>query len=231
MDPVTLGTLAAAAFKGIFDIFSVGAANRYNSPLAMKRRLRQAGLPLAYMYQGKVAQQSEVPKLSIDPDLGQVEKLGLHQQDTMNQANIKKIGAEVVGITQRNQKEKGELDWLNKISPEGNTNQEYNLEIDQSRKLAERFIAEHNSELKQIATWVETNLFADGIQIQERLKNLEKVKQQIINMIAQSKLMGQLFDIRKVEQTVNEMIGRKLQDSGDFATGLYAVLIKLFSKL
>jgi len=230
-DPITLGTLAAAAFKGIWDIGATVFANKYNSPAAQRRRLRKAGLPLAFMYQGRVNTQSDVPRLSIDPTLGQVQKLGLSQQNEVNQANIKKIGAEVAGIVQENLKKKGELDWLVKKDDFGETNQVKLLEIDKSRKEAERFIAEHQRELKQIAVWVENNLFDEDIQIEERKIGLQKVRQQIINLLSQDSLLRQMYDIRKIEQVVNSLIGENLEDGPAWATAIYAMLIKLYSKL
>jgi len=230
-DPITLGTLAAAAFKGIWDIGATVFANKYNSPAAQRRRLRKAGLPLAFMYQGRVNTQSDVPRLSIDPTLGQVQKLGLSQQNEVNQANIKKIGAEVVGIAQENLKKKGELDWLQTKNEIGESNQVQLLEIDKSRKEAERFIAEHQRELKQIAVWVENNLFKEDIQIQERKAGLEKVRQQLTNLISQDSLLRQMYDIRKIEQVVNSLIGENLEDGPAWATAIYAMLIKLYSKL
>jgi len=68
------GTLLAAALKAIFDIGGTITQNQYNSPRAMKQRLRKAGLPLAYMYKGNVSEQSQSPQLSIEPTLGTLPK-------------------------------------------------------------------------------------------------------------------------------------------------------------
>jgi len=48
------GTLIAAAISALFSIGSTVAQNKYNTPRSMRNRLRKAGLPLAYMYQGNV---------------------------------------------------------------------------------------------------------------------------------------------------------------------------------
>lgn len=112
MGPV-LAALAAAAFKGIFDWTSQGIANRYNSPMMQRRRLRKAGLPLAYMYQGRVNQQSDVPKLSIDPFLGTVaqKQLGLGQQKVDISQEQLKIALEQLGINWEKLKvDQGKLD-------------------------------------------------------------------------------------------------------------------------
>lgn len=69
MTPI-LGAIIAAAMSGAFSSAGTIMQNKYNSPVSQRRRLRKAGLPLAYMYEGKVNQQSDVPKLSLDPTLG-----------------------------------------------------------------------------------------------------------------------------------------------------------------
>jgi len=123
------------------------------------------------------------------------------------------------------------LDWLQKQDDFGETNQVKLLEIDKSRKEAERFISEHQRELKQIAVWVENNLFKQGIQIEERKLGIQKVRQQLVNLISQDSLLRQMYDIRKIEQVVNSLIGENLEDGPAWATAIYAMLIKLYSKL
>jgi len=97
LDPI-LGSLLASALQGIFGIGSTMAANKYNSPRAQRNRLKKAGLPLAYMYQGKVMGQSDVPKLSIDPTLGVTQQRKLEQDQPMVDANVKMKGQIVGGM-------------------------------------------------------------------------------------------------------------------------------------
>lgn len=96
MDPI-LGALAASALSGIFGSVAQSRANRYNSPKQQLKRLRQAGLPMAYMYEGRVNTQSDVPRLSIDPTLGtsQQANIGVKQEQIDNQL---KIALEKLGI-------------------------------------------------------------------------------------------------------------------------------------
>jgi len=85
------GTLLATALKAIFDIGSTVAQNKYNSPRAMRNRLKQAGLPLAYMYRGNVATQNSAPQLSIDPNLGTVETEKVKASKLAREALLKDI--------------------------------------------------------------------------------------------------------------------------------------------
>lgn len=108
MDPI-LGALAASALSGIFGSVAQARANRYNSPRQQLKRLRQAGLPMAYMYGGRVNVQSDVPRLSIDPTLGaaQQQNLGVKQEQIDNQLRIalEKLGIDWENLDVR----KGEL--------------------------------------------------------------------------------------------------------------------------
>lgn len=227
-----IGSLAAAALKGIFDIGSTIFQNQYNSPQAQLRRLRKAGLPLSYMYQGRVNQQSDSPKLSIDPTLGSAQTISLHQQDQVNQAQIKKIGSEIVSKDIENKIKKGELDWLSSIiSPDGTTNQVDLLEINKAKTLSERFIAQHTEDLKQIEYWVQNDLFGKNVQSDTAQETLKKIRQSIINMASQNDLMVQLHGIRGIEETVNNMINDKLETGSDWQIALYSLMVKLFSKL
>jgi len=226
-----IGALAASAFKGIFDTVQTGFQNRYNSPVQQLRRLRKAGLPLAYMYQGRVNQQSDAPKLSIDPTIGTAQQIGLHQQDEVNKAQIRKIGAEVVGKNIENKKASGELKWLLEDSglEPGRNNQNLNLDLKQGIDYANKFVADHKNQLTGIA--VDIANATKQTEIEQKKKELRLTGQKITNMLSQNKLLGQLYNIRQVEEQVNDMIDKYLEEGGDFATGLYALILKLFSKI
>lgn len=95
-----LPSLAASAIKGIVDTIQIGRANRYNSPQKMLERNRAAGLPQAYMYGGRVNQQSAVPTLSLDPTLGAAtaKSLQLNERRTEVSEDQLKIALEKLGI-------------------------------------------------------------------------------------------------------------------------------------
>lgn len=236
MGPV-VGALLSAAISGLFSIGATVAANKYNSPIAQLRRLRKAGLPMAYMYQGRVNTQSDVPKLSIDPDLGTVEQLQLHQQQPKVDADVKRIGAEVAKTAVETEILEGERDWLKdgkrEWDSEGNltysrTNQQAMLDARLAEQRAVGFIRENEQELKRIAKEVEEKLFQSGVQEGVRLKELERIKQQISNLVKQNKLMNQLHSIRSLEAMINEEISDTIKNGSEFEKALFSLLMKLF---
>jgi len=210
------GTLIASALKGLFDIGSTIASNRYNRPQAQMRRLRKAGLPLSYMYEGKVATQSGVPELSIDPNLG-----------TLPQTQAEKLRADTTGQEIQNQKDQNELDWLEKLSGDGSgtTNQEQKLEFELATKEAESFIKKHEQELKQIELWVENNAFEEGISMEMKREALKKAAQMVKNLIAQAGLMDQLKDIRAFEEKLNNSLTQDLESLPDWISSLLKIIL------
>lgn len=142
MDPITIATLAAAAFSFITNTISVSRANRYNSPKKQLERVREAGLPQAYLYGGRVNQQSAVPQLSIDPDLGLVEskQLDLGKQKVDISADQLALAFQKLGIDY----EKLGLDYRKQEVSEGQ------LAIDQALlELKSRLTDEQIEKLKQ----------------------------------------------------------------------------------
>jgi len=210
------GTLIASALKGLFDVGSTIASNRYNRPQAQIRRLRKAGLPLSYMYEGKVATQSDTPELSIDPNLG-----------TLAQTQGKKLEADTTGQEIQNQKDQNELDWLEKLSGDGSgtTNQEQKLEFELATKEAESFIKKHEQELKQIELWVENNAFEEGITMEMKREALKKAAQMVKNLIAQAGLMDQLKDIRAFEEKLNNSLTKDLESLPDWISSLLKIIL------
>jgi len=211
---VIAGSLIAAAISALFSSGATAAQNKYNSPKAQLKRLRKAGLPLAYMYGGRVNNQSTTPQLSIDPTLG-----------TLGKAQASKLGADTTGKDIENKKDQGEIDWLQKISPEGTTNQEYNLDIEQSTKHAERFLKQHEEELKQIELWTENKAFAEGIPIDQKREALKKAQQQVLNLIEQAGLMKQLQKIRGFEELLNESISTDLESLPDWVASIMKLVL------
>jgi len=210
------GTLIASALKGLFDVGSTIASNRYNRPQAQIRRLRKAGLPLSYMYEGKVATQSDTPELSIDPNLG-----------TLAQTQGKKLEADTTGQEIQNQKDQNELDWFEKLSGDGSgtTNQEQKLEFELATKEAESFIKKHEQELKQIELWVENNAFEEGITMEMKREALKKAAQMVKNLIAQAGLMDQLKDIRAFEEKLNSSLTKDLESLPDWISSLLKIIL------
>jgi len=225
---IIAGTLIASALQGLFGIGSTIAQNQYNSPKAMKRRLRQAGLPLSYMYRGNVAQQSEAPKLSIDPSLGVEKKLSLDNQTKLANAQVTKLDIE-------NQINAGIQDWLQnhgkvgvKGFPDG-TNQEINLQLDQNEKQAASFVKKYEMQLKQIQKDVEMSMFAEGVTQEQRRQAVARAKQQIKNLVTQEGLMDQLSDIRDFDAWLNSTITENITSLPKWAQAIAATVLKAAS--
>jgi len=202
------GTLLAAGLKALFDIGSTVSANKYNAPKAQLKRLRQAGLPLAYMYQGKVATQQNVPELSIDPHLGtlasqQGKYIKLQAEDLSKDIQVKDLIAP--GQTQSNRYRKAIAD----------------ADI----KGAEAFIKKYEKELKAIEVEVENTAFKEGIQVEAKRQALEKAKQQIENLLAQAGLMDQLKKIRGFEELLNSSLTQDIESMPQWISSLLKIIL------
>jgi len=234
MDPI-IGALLASGLSAIFGSAQTIFANKYNSPVSQLRRLRKAGLPLSYMYQGRVNQQSDVPKLSIDPTLGVTQKIQLEQQKPVQEAQVSNLQAETAGKVLANKEEKAIQDWKNKqnsidIDYAGKnklygTNRELGLEIELAEANSKRFIQRQEAKLKEIAKNI-------GVYLEETNKELgkqqlAKIKQQIKNMLSQDKLMGQLHNIRTIEETINKTVGDGLSSMPQWLQAVYFIIFKL----
>jgi len=234
MDPI-IGALLASGLSAIFGSAQTIFANKYNSPVSQLRRLRKAGLPLSYMYQGRVNQQSDVPKLSIDPTLGVTQKIQLEQQKPVQEAQVSNLQAETAGKVLANKEEQAKQDWRNKqnsidIDYAGKnklygTNRELGLEIELAEANSKRFIQRQEAKLKEIAKNI-------GVYLEETNKELgkqqlAKIKQQIKNMLSQDKLMGQLHNIRTIEETINKTVGDGLSSMPQWLQAVYFIIFKL----
>jgi len=232
MGPVGL-SLLISAINGIFGIGSTIAQNQYNSPLAQRRRLRKAGLPLSYMYRGNVNQQSQAPQLSIDPQIG-FKQRELANQTKLVGAQVPKLEEETEKLSIANDIQEGIRNWLmskgkqrpSALGPSG-SNQEINLEIEQAAKLAEAFTKQHEERLKQIQRIVENTLLSEGVQPEERRQGLLRVKQMIVNLGKQAGLMGQLSEIRDFEAWLNGTVTENIDSLPKWAQAITAVILKL----
>lgn len=281
LDPVT-GTLLATAFGSIWNSFAVGRANRYNSPRQQLRRLREAGLPLAYMYEGNVGQQSEVPRLSIDPDLGAAESAGLKLERSAQDLQAKYQNAQITKMIQEieiskdlteaqkqkmiaeiekmkadiqlrkeyqeaqipaiqedikyqqilNEIKSGERDWLMSLAtvPQGtlDNNQVVALNLQQQEKLTNSFIARHKERIAEIAANVEDVMYKEGVTQGQRRAMLKKANQELINLMSQDSLLKQMYDIRGIEQVVNQSILDSVNTMPDWLKATWGILMKIF---
>lgn len=230
-----IGALIASALGGAWSSVQTIFQNKYNSPKSQLKRLRKAGLPMAYMYQGRVNQQSETPKLSIDPDLGTVEQQQLGLQQKLNDEQIKKLMEEIRSLSAQADIDEATRDWkLNEGRIiEGDARNNLQLELDWNRTVKEMdmFLKKNAKSLSDINVEIEDTLNKEGVQAETRRQSKEKIVQQIANMVKQSELMTQLKNIRGVDEQINKVIGDALEEGDDWMTIMYAGLLKLFSKL
>ena len=184
----------------------------------MRNRLKQAGLPLAYMYRGNVATQNSSPQLSIDPNLG-----------TLSKIQGEKIKSDTKGQDIKNQVDQGELDFLKTevTNPDGvkHTNQYHNLMQERNRKYAESFIKQYEKKLKQIELNVERSAFREGIPLEMKRQALQKALQQVKNLLAQAGLMDQLKKIRGFEEQMNESLTQDLDNLPDWISSLLKIIL------
>jgi len=222
-----LGPLVAALIAaGIQAAFSVGATvaqNQYNAPKAMLKRLRKAGLPLAYAYQGKVAQQSSVPQLSIDPFLG-----------TTAEIQSKKTKAETKALDIQNEEDQATLDFRNKVTTDPNgvtaTNRYHNLSSERNEKKAASWVKEHEEKIKRIQLQLEQEAFRDGVSSEMRRQALAKAKQQVLNLMEQKGLMAQLKKIRGMDEFLNTSLLENINNLPQWIQGFAKVLMMAFNK-
>lgn len=230
-----IGALIASALGGAWSSVQTIFQNQYNSPKSQLRRLRKAGLPLAYMYQGRVNQQSETPKLSIDPDLGTVEQKQLGIQEKLTDEQVNKLKEEIRSLSAQADIDEKTRDWkLNEgriIDGEARTNLELELDWNRTVKEMDQFLKKNAKDLSDINLEIEQKLNQEGVQVETRRVAKDKIVQQIANMVKQSELMEQLKNIRGVDEQINKVIGDALENGDDWMTILYAGLLKLFSKL
>lgn len=207
------GTLLAAGLKALFDIGSTITQNKYNSPRAMRNRLKQAGLPLAYMYRGNVATQNTAPQLSIDPNLGTVDtervKASKLQRESL-QKDIQ-VGDLMSGIKDAQGNEYSNR-AIQKIS-------------ESHRMHAEAFLKDYERQIKQLELQVEREAFREGIPLEMKRKALQKATQQVKNLLEQAGLMKQLKKIRGFEEKMNYSLTQDLDDLPDWISSLLKIIL------
>jgi len=242
MDPI-LGAILSAAFGGIFSSAQTMAANKYNSPKSQLRRLREAGLPQAFLYSGRVNTQSDVPTLSIDPDLGSVEKenIGiskgqLSQTTRMNDEGIRKIAEEIRKLSIGNDISQGNLNWMKEKvqdykTGKVRTNQEMMLDLEQSIKDSTDWVARNKGRISEIVASVEDKFALEEGQLNLKREDLRKVTQQIANLLSQDTLLKQMHSIRSIEETLNRTMGDRIENQSDFEQSLIWAIMQLFSKM
>lgn len=234
MGPI-LGSLISSALSAIFGIGATVTQNQYNSPRAQRNRLKKAGLPLAYMYQGKVMGQSETPRLSIDPTMGVAQQRKLEQDQPLVDANVKNTEADTYIKDQEGNLKNIDLQfWMEQGKPGKNGVSEPNrttyLKSLMAEKKTANFMRKQQGAIQQIIRLTEETLFKEGVQPEAKRQALAKIKQQIANMVKQSELMEQLHNIRGWEELINKNFTENMEDKSDLAQGLVHFLMQLFSK-
>lgn len=204
------GTLISSALQAIFGIGATIAANKYNSPKSQLKRLRKAGLPQAYMYQGRINQQSDIPKLSIDPQLGVLQKsqkrlIDTKQEDLGMDIQVKDIIGEGSNKTNRLRIKEAEVAEAEAVG----------------------MIKKHEERLKQIQRLVENTLFSEGVPQDQRRKALEKVKQELKNLVKQEGLMTQLGEIREFDAWLNDTFSDNIKSLPEWAQALTSFFLKI----
>jgi len=229
MGPV-LGAIIAGAISAIFSSGATIAQNKYNSPKSQLRRLRKAGLPLAFMYQGRVNQQTSTPQLSIDSTLGTTQQKNLEQQAPVQAGQAEKLKNENQALREVNT-------WLDDHGiyyPEGSkkysgTNRQIILQAERDMKQTDAFIKTHEEQLKGIFANVEQKLMDENVQADTKKAELQKITAQLINLGKQAGLMDQLSDIRSWEQAINKTMSESLNSMPDFMQAVWTILYKLAS--
>jgi len=229
MGPI-VGALIAAGLSAIFNTGSTIAANKYNSPKSQLKRLRKAGLPLAFMYQGRVNTQSDVPKLSIDPTLGTTQQRNLEQSAPVQAGQAAKLEEEVRALEATN-------DWMDQYieaKKDGRsfkgTNRSFMLSAERSMKLTDIFIKEHEEKIKGIFANVEETLFNEGVQADVKRQELQKISQQIANMAQQLGLMKQLADIRSFQAQIETVLSEAMSSLPEFMQSVFGILYKFANR-
>lgn len=234
MGPIA-GALIAAAISAVFSIGATATQNKYNSPRAQRNRLRKAGLPLAYMYQGKVMGQSESPRLSIDPTLGTTQQRKLEQDQPLVDANVKNVEADTYIKDQEGTLKNIDLQyWMEQGKPNkygvSVPNRTTYLKSLMAEKQTANFIRRQEGRIREIIKLAENELWAEGVQPEMKRQALAKIRQQIVNMVAQAGLMDQLKRIRGWEELIQSNFTESMEDKSDLAQGLVYLLMNLFSK-
>jgi len=230
--PLTVvgASLIASAIGALFSTGATIAQNQYNSPRSQLKRLRKAGLPLAFMHQGRVNQQTEAPRISIDPTLGLAQQKNLEQSAPVQAGQAAKLEEDVRALKAQN-------DWMDKYieAKKGGrkfsgTNREFMLSAERSMALTDIFIKEHEEKMKGIFANIEQTLFNDGVQVEAKKQEVAKIAQQITNMAQQLGLMKQLVDIRGFQAKVEDMLLKSMESLPEFMQSVFAIMYKFANR-
>lgn len=216
---IGLATLLASGLKTAFDAGSTVFANKYNSPRAQLKRLRKAGLPLSYMYEGKISQQSAVPQLSIEPTLGLLPKQEHKALKLENE--LKDLDNQIWKLLddQLPDEEPGKPSTMNQRA------QFIKAQI--LEKQAGAILKQGGANLNRIQGIIEQSLLDSGVSIEVRKQALEKVKQEIINMGKQAGLMDTLQQQRAFDAWLNSTLQANISSLPGWAQVITAALIKM----
>lgn len=234
MGPIA-GALIASALSTLFGIGATVTQNKYNSPKAQRDRLKKAGLPLAYMYQGKVMGQSETPKLSIDPTLGVTQQRKLEQDQPLVDANVRNVDSDTYIKDQEGTLKNIDLQfWMEQGKPNKQgisvPNRTTYLKSLMAEKQTANFLRRQQGRIQEIIKMSEDLLWGEGVQPETKRQNLAKIKQQIANMLKQSELMEQLKNIRGWEELIQQNFRENMENKSDFLQGLVYMLLQIFNK-
>jgi len=221
------GSLLSTLLSAIFGIGGTIAQNQYNTPRAMRNRLKKAGLPLAYMYQGKVLGQSEVPKLSIDPTLGVAQLRRLEQEAPLVKEQTKLTGEQAEDAMLNNQVK---AQFSGRKQPDGS---EWNIratrmiaEMDEKRAAA--FLKNNQARLQKLFGDVQETLNDEDIPAEIKREELKKLRQAITNMGLQAGLMEQMKKIRGYDEFMNETFNESIKNAPAWMQALISWMSKVF---
>lgn len=146
---------------------------------------------------------------------------------------IQKLQAEIEFLKPKTDIAKGEAAAKLKIGESGLSAQEKEIQLGLAIQGADLFIKRQEGQIKRIAK--EVDQATKQTSIMQRTAALEKIKAETIKAISQDATLRQLIDIRAIDAEVGEVIGEFLQNAeangDDYIVGLYALLVKLISKL
>lgn len=221
-----VGAILAAAISAVFSSVAQARANRYNEPASQLKRLRKAGLPLAYMYKGGVNQQSGVPSLSIDPDLGFSEKQKLDIDRQVADAQLE-------GMKYDNEFKKAFAQW-GQLFPDQTTGDVTNwfsqFEAKKKAEQAAAIIKENEARLKELEKqWAEI-MDNEDIPVGLKRQELERIAAQTKQILAAAGLMEQSKDTREFDQWLNNQLEDAMKSMTPFQQTFMAIIYKAIVK-
>lgn len=221
-----VGAILAAAISAVFSSVAQARANRYNEPASQLRRLRKAGLPLAYMYKGGVNQQSNVPSLSIDPDLGFSEKKKLDIDRELADKQIE-------GMKYDNEFKKVYAQW-GQMFPDQSSGDSINwfqqFEAKKKAEIAAAVIKENEQRLKELEKkWAEI-MDNEDIPVETKRKEMDRIGAQTKQILAAAGLMEQSKDSREFDLWLNNQLESAMKSLSPWQQTFMAIMYKALVK-